>query len=91
MSKYVGVKPSGGVTITVFSDQVDSGNRIPLEDSDFSNLNVDKCRIDSNGKLYEDKAIVTNQELYKQLKNGIKLKLKNIGLTDEEIGVLTLE
>ena len=87
MSKrYIKEMLSGGIEITVFTQvPADIGDRIEVDESELEGKNPDKCRINVQGKVYEDPTIITKKELDEQLKNKTKVKLKALGFTYEEI------
>ena len=87
--KYIRNRSGGGIEITVFlNTPSDIGERIEIDESELQGKNADKCRINSQGKVYEDQTIITNQELNEQLKGTVRTKFKALGFTDEQIQVL---
>ena len=69
--KYIKEKLEGGIEITVFTQvPSDIGDRIEVDESELQGKNPDKCRINAQGKVYEDPSIITPQELNDQTKRS---------------------
>ena len=92
MSKrYIKESSGGGIEITMFLESVPSNHGLmEIEESELFNKNIDKCRIDKNGKVYEDNTVFTKKEEQDRIKDSSISKLKLLGLSEQEIKTFLL-
>jgi hypothetical protein len=87
MSKrYIKELPNGGLEVTLFTENPSVNHGlIEVDSSELDGKNIDKCRINPSGKVYEDNSVLTKEEKRGFNKKSAITKLKLIGLTEEEI------